>query len=147
MDDRLDYTIDFINTAFDLTSKLPEEHNAGNPCYGKDVAEYITEKLRLHNIDVEYYDEDWGWQVASKIDSNNFFEINIYPWGFLGDESGDEFHLWRLRLCAKQKSKFMGFIPTLKPVKCNDKWKSIIQNILSQDGNRLVSMETNVEWL
>ena len=146
MDDNLDYTIEFINKDFDLESELPEEFNEGNPCYGRDVAGYITSKLKAHNINVDFIDEGWGWQVYGQFDPENKFEFNIYPWGFLNDSTGEEFYLWRLRLCTSKKEKLLGFIPIFKTSKCGAKWREIIQSLFSQDGNQFIRMETNVEW-
>ena len=146
MDDRLDYTIEFINKDFDLESELPIEHNAGNSCYGSDVAEYIVKQLKPHCEAIEYIDEDWGWQVFGNSDAESKFDINIYPWGFIEDKAGDEFYLWRLRVCAKKKGKLLGFIPVYKPTKCTDSFCETLKGIFSSEGFRFVRMEIGVEW-
>ena len=44
----------FTSDRFDRSSELPDDVNAGNRFYGRDVAEYITAGLTEREMDVSF---------------------------------------------------------------------------------------------
>jgi hypothetical protein len=94
MDEKHTYTIEFYDDRFDLKSELDEE---GNQCYGKDVAEELSMALLNIGLDVEVFEEGYGWEVCG-IENGKMYQIIVYPWGFLEGNEGKAENLWRLRL-------------------------------------------------
>ena len=146
MNDKLDYTIEFINKDFDLESDLFQDCGKGDQFYGRDVADYLVNELKAHCLEINCIEEDWGWQVFGKIKDEQRFDINIYPWGLLEEASGNEFHLWRLRLCVQQKAKFLGLLPLYKSVMCDDDFCRILKGKLSAGSFEFRRMEVGVIW-
>jgi hypothetical protein len=70
--------LEFTSDRFDHTSELPDDANAGNRFYGRDVAEFIAAGLGERGLDASFIDEDWGWQVHAARDDGSVFEISIY---------------------------------------------------------------------
>ena len=70
--------LEFTSDRFDHTSELPDDANAGNRFYGRDVAEFIAAGLGQRGLDASFIDEDWGWQVHAARDDGSVFEISIY---------------------------------------------------------------------
>lgn len=93
----LDKAIVFTSSRFDFSSTLPEEDNAGNQLYGRDLAAWLCEHFNATGIDAVFWDEDWGWMIQGSAAPGTSFEIGVY--GFTGD-SGDgapgmpEWGLW-----------------------------------------------------
>jgi hypothetical protein len=55
--------IEFTSDRFDHTSELPEDYNAGNRFYGRDLAAFLCDRLNEKVFDLVFGDEDWGWLV------------------------------------------------------------------------------------
>jgi hypothetical protein len=125
------YEIQIKSDRFDQKSDLPDDANAGNKFYGKDLAEYLKENLSLTNYDI--IDEDWGWLLFGKY---NDLEINygISDWHnadniFGGNKSevNKTEANWGIFITAYQKNKLLGLIPYNKEVDCPN---VIIQNLI-----------------
>ena len=91
-----DLTIEFSTGRFDVVSVLPDEYNAGNRFYGKDVAEFLCFGLGAHGFEGDFLDEDWGWLVLASDPGGAHVEICVYHWA---DDTSPE-GLWRLRVAS-----------------------------------------------
>ncbi len=104
----LRYAIKFKSEQFDFQSELPEEYNAGNRFYGKDLAEYLTNSFLASGLVADFLDEDWGWLVLGLIGEDLHFDVAIYN---LLDDSEQPSNEWGLWVHAYGKGKILGFIP------------------------------------
>lgn len=98
MEESHTYTIEFYDDRFDLDSELDEECNQ---CYGKDVADVLSKALNKAGVEVEVWEEDYGWELCG-VEQGKSFQIIVYPWGFLEGAEGKDESLWRLRLVMNE---------------------------------------------
>jgi hypothetical protein len=103
--------IAFESERFDYRSELPEDINAGNRFYGKDVAEFIVEQLKLKNFGADYLDEDWGWLVFSQKGRTPVFEIAVYNLAEHRGVTARGVPEWGLWVRAYETRKLLGLIP------------------------------------
>jgi hypothetical protein len=101
----------FKSERFDYTSELPEEYNAGNRFYGRDVAEHLVGKLNEQRLASDYLDEDWGWLVFSQRGSSPEFEIAIYNLAEHGEGSRPGVGEWGLWIRSYERRKLLGLLP------------------------------------
>lgn len=107
----LDKGIVFESDRFDFTSDLPEDYNAGNRFYGRDLAAFLCERLKARGLDAAFLDEDWGWLILGTAAPASSFEIAVYncnEHGEGGRPGGPEWALW---MQAFQRGKLLGFLP------------------------------------
>lgn len=74
----LSNAIRFRSERFDFRSELPDDFNAGNRFYGRDLAEYLSQQLSSQGLPAEFLDEDWGWQVFATRECPHNFLVSIY---------------------------------------------------------------------
>jgi hypothetical protein len=101
----------FKSERFDYTSELPEEYNAGNRFYGRDVAEHLVGKLNEQGLASDYLDEDWGWLVFSQRGASPEFEIAIYNLAEHGEGSRPGVGEWGLWIRSYERRKLLGLLP------------------------------------
>jgi hypothetical protein len=101
----------FKSEQFDYTSTLPEEYNAGNRFYGRDVAEHLVGQLNEQRLLSDYLDEDWGWLVFSQRGSSPEFEIAIYNLAEHGEGSRPGVGEWGLWIRSYERRKLLGLLP------------------------------------
>jgi hypothetical protein len=82
----LSLSLHWTTEQFDYRGEIPEEHNAGNRFFGRDLASFLSEKLRADDLHTDHIDEDWGWLVLGKGASGQFVEVAIYNLGDDGSE-------------------------------------------------------------
>ena len=116
------YYIEIKTDRFDQKSELPVHYNAGNRFYGKDVAEFIKDRLNLNTFKI--IDEDWGWLVYGVIDGIQI-KYCIGDWHdidkrFGGIKEGDPTTVanWRIFIKTAKTIRFFGFIPVNRSVNC-----------------------------
>ena len=102
------YGIQFVSGKFDFESKLPEEYNAGNRCYGRDVAVFIATSLTAQGMKSDFLGEDWGWLVFSLKGTKPEFDVAVYN---MADENGSATSKWGLWVRSYERSKLLGLIP------------------------------------
>jgi hypothetical protein len=107
----LSASIAFESERFDYRSELPEEINAGNRFYGKDVAEFMVEQLRSKTLGADYLDEDWGWLVFSLKGQTPVFEIAVYNLAEHKGVSARGIPEWGLWVRAYEIRKLLGLLP------------------------------------
>jgi hypothetical protein len=100
----------FESDRFDFSSDLPEEYNAGNRFYGKDVAQFLAKELTARGFQSDFLDEDWGWLVFSVRGSENNFEVAIYNLAEHGEGGRAGVNEWGLWIRAYEQVKALGFI-------------------------------------
>lgn len=102
----LEKAILFTSSRFDFTSELPDDDNAGNQLYGRDLAAWLCERLHARGLDAGFFDEDWGWQIGGSVAPGTTYWIGVYC---LRDESGPgatQAPDWGLRLRASKREKW-----------------------------------------
>ena len=95
----------FTSDRFDRSSELPEDANAGNRFYGRDVAEFIAGGLTERGLDASFLDEDWGWQAHAARPDGTVLEISIYH---NPDEDPAAENGWALMLRSLCKERKLG---------------------------------------
>jgi hypothetical protein len=70
--------IEFTSHRFDHTSELPEDYNAGNRFYGRDLAAFLCDRLNEKGFDLVFGDEDWGWLVDGFTPDGLIVELCVY---------------------------------------------------------------------
>jgi hypothetical protein len=68
----------FTSDRFDTSSELPEDANAGNRFYGRDVAEFVADGLGGRGFETSFIDEDWGWQTHAARPDGSVLEVSVY---------------------------------------------------------------------
>jgi low temperature requirement protein LtrA len=123
----------FMSDRFDHSSQLPEEANAGNQFYGRDVAVFITDGLAERAFDASFLDEDWGWQAHAKRQDGAVLEISIYH---NPDEDRAAEDNWALMLRSLRKERKLG-LTRFSEVEIDDEAISAIEEIFRRDGIEL----------
>ena len=101
----------FTSERFDYQSDLPEDYNAGNRFYGKDVAEYLAERLSEGGLQADYMDEDWGWLVFSARDTTPEFEVAVYNLTESEEIVRPGTNVWGLWIREYEHRKLFGLLP------------------------------------
>ena len=104
-------SIKFKTERFDYQSQLPEDYNAGNRFYGKDVAEFLAENLIQQGLRVDVLDEDWGWLVFSVKNNSPEFEVAVYNLAEHGEGDRPGVPEWGLWVRAYERRKILGLLP------------------------------------
>lgn len=109
--ENLDNAIVFSSDRFDFTSQLPEDYNAGNRFYGRDVAIWLCERLAQAGIKAEFVDEDWGWLVVGQVAPAASFDIAVYNFNEHGEGDRPGAPEWGLWLKGFERGKLLGIVP------------------------------------
>lgn len=110
----LSRALQFSTERFDYRSELPEEANAGNRFYGRDVAEFIAQGLSARGITAGFIDEDWGWLVQPATrEAAQPFEIAIYNLSDHGEGGRPGVPAWGLWIRAYERKKVLGLFGKL----------------------------------
>jgi hypothetical protein len=117
---------EFTSDHFDHSSELPEDANAGNRFYGRDVAELVAAGLGGRGFAASYFDEDWGWQVHAAREDGSVLEISIYhnP----DDDPGRDGD-WALMLRSLRKGGMLG---RYREVPVDDAQTSALEDVFEQ---------------
>jgi hypothetical protein len=107
----LDKAILFKSEKFDFTSDLPEDYNAGNRFYGRDVAEFLCGRLKAREFDADFLDEDWGWLILGRVAPSTSFEIAVYNFNEHGEGGRAGAPEWGLWIHAFQRRRLLGIVP------------------------------------
>jgi hypothetical protein len=135
-------SIAFSSERFDYRSELPEEHNAGNRFYGKDVAAYLSEHLSSRGFQSDYLDEDWGWLVFSARGSPPpDFEIAVYNISENDGGGAPGANRWGLWVRQYQHRKIMGFIPKRSQVAVSEQLGAAIRASVEAAGSNAENWE------
>jgi hypothetical protein len=105
------HSIQFRSERFDYKSELPEDYNAGNRFYGKDLAQFITSELTNKGLKTDFLDEDWGWLVFSLRGSAPEFEIAIYNISEHSEGGRPGTNDWGLWVRSYERRKILGLLP------------------------------------
>ena len=103
-------SISFKTERFDYKSELPENINAGNRFYGKDVAEFIVQHLGSVGLKADYSDEDWGWLVFSVKGQVPIFQVAVYNLAEYRGATERGIPEWGLWIQAYETRKVLGII-------------------------------------
>ena len=116
----------FTSDRFDHSSELPEDANAGNRFYGRDVAEFIAGGLNQRGLDASFLDEDWGWQVHAKRTDGSVLEISIYH---NIDEDPAREDDWELMVRLLQKGRLRS-----REVEIDSEAIAALEDVFGRDG-------------
>lgn len=104
----LSASIRFKSERFDYKSELPQEYNAGNRFYGRDVAEFLAGQLTEQGLGSDCIDEDWGWLVFSQRGASPEYEVAIYNLAEHGEGGQPGVGEWGLWVRAYERKKLLG---------------------------------------
>lgn len=107
----LSYSVQFTSERFDYCSELPDDYNAGNRFYGRDVAEFIASALTTKGLKTDFLDEDWGWLVFSQKGSTLEFEIAIYNLSEHSEGGRPGTNKWGLWVRSYERRRLLGLLP------------------------------------
>lgn len=108
--DILGATFRFDTDRFDYTSELPADANAGNRFYGRDVANFLCEKLTTGYLPSAAIEEDWGWLVVGHGSKRaDEFEIAVYNESEHGEGGRVGAPVWKLAVRAFVKQRWLCF--------------------------------------
>jgi hypothetical protein len=107
----LSIALSFTSERFDYQSDLPEDYNAGNRFYGKDVAEFLAERLSESGFQSDYMDEDWGWLVFSARGTTPDFEVAVYNLTENEESNQPGTNTWGLWIREYTQKKLLGLLP------------------------------------
>lgn len=121
--------VEFTSRHFDHSAPLPEDANAGNRFYGRDVSEFVAEGLGERGFDASFIDEDWGWQVHAAREDGSIFEISIYhnP----DDDPGREDD-WALMLRSLRKERALGVFNRFREVPVDGAQTAALDEVFRQ---------------
>jgi hypothetical protein len=136
-----DTVFKFSSDKFDYSGDIPEDANAGNKFYGRDVAEYLCTQLNGAQLELDFHDEDWGWMVLGKAQPNFLVEMCIYN----QDQSTDPSiragtNAWNVLVTMYAKGKILGFFPTNTKIPCATWLIEKLKLVLSGNGIKLLSV-------
>ena len=98
----------FESERFDYRSDLPQEYNAGNRFYGKDVAEFLARALSSRGLPADVVDEDWGWLVFATRDAAQDFEVAVYNLSEHREGARPGANRWGLWVRQHEPKKLLG---------------------------------------
>jgi hypothetical protein len=127
----LEHAVTFVLTSarFDHTSELPEDANAGNRFYGRDVAEFISAGLDDRGLESSFFDEDWGWQVHAVRRDGTILEISVY---YNRDEDPTTPDDWWLMVRAVRKERALGIVPRLRELELDNQAIAPLEDLFRQ---------------
>ena len=125
---------EFASDSFDHSSELPQEYNAGNRFYGRDVAEFVSAGLSARGMESSVFDEDFGWMVHAPLPDDGVFEVAVYhnPEGGAANDSD-----WALLVRCVSKEKWLGFLPRIRERELDPTAVSALEKVFQQSGIRL----------
>lgn len=126
--------LQFTSDRFDFQSDLPEEANAGNRFYGKDLAEHLVAALgsaRLAGVTLE---EDWGWMVASARGASPLFSIAIYNLNDHGEGGRPGAPRWGLTIEEQAEQKKLGLFTTRVAVPVSAALRTAVEQAIAAAG-------------
>ena len=98
------YWIEFTSDRFDHTSELPEDYNAGNRFYGRDLAVFLCDRLNEKGFDLVFGDEDWGWLVDGFSPDGTIVELCVYHYA---DEATPHVPDWALMFRTLERRRVL----------------------------------------
>jgi hypothetical protein len=126
--------IRFKTELFDYQSQLPEEYNAGNRFYGRDVAEFLAQKLTEQDHSSDFLDEDWGWLIFGKQHASPEFEIGVYNLSEHGEGGKAGAPDWGLWVRAYERRKVLGLLTRRSQVPVPHKLLTAVQAAVRATG-------------
>jgi hypothetical protein len=123
----------FVSDRFDQSSELPEDYNAGNRFYGRDVAVFLSDGLRARGYTADFIDEDWGWLVGAHKTEDGRLQIALYA-GIDGEPGTGE---WALMVRRLERRRRLGFIPVPTEAQVDEQAVAEIVDVFREAGIEL----------
>jgi hypothetical protein len=133
----LGLSLRFQSDRFDHRSELPEDCNAGNRFYGKDVAEFVATGLAARGHAAAVNDEDWGWLVSGRQPDGNPFEVAIYNLSEHREGGKPGTNEWGLWVGARESRKFLGILPRSVAVSVPPALEAAVRVVFATEGIEL----------
>lgn len=122
---------EFTSDRFDHTSELPEDANAGNRFYGRDVAEFVSDGLAARGLDSGFFDEDWGWMVTARRADDAIVEVAVYHNPEEDSTTPDD---WALMVRLLEKGRALGLLPRRQERPIDSETLATIEAIFADAG-------------
>ena len=136
-----DHSIRFKTELFDYKGEIPEDANAGNRFYGKDVDELLVNGMSRSSFSMDFIDEDWGWTVFGRSNDGRFIEVAIYNLSANGTPGQSETNEWGLWIRAFEKRRWLAIFKRNYEIECPKDMMAALHVALSGAGIK------PVEWL
>jgi hypothetical protein len=120
---------EFTSDSFDHTSELPQEYNAGNRFYGRDVAEFIATGLGASGFETSFFDEDWGWMARAWRPEGPRLEIAVYH-----DLEEESERTWQLTVRSLETDRRLGVIPRFREVEADPQAIGALEGVFREAG-------------
>ncbi len=133
----LGLSLRFQSDRFDHRSELPEDFNAGNRFYGKDVAEFVAKGLAARGHEASVNDEDWGWLVSGRQPDGHSFEVAIYNLSEHREGGKPGTNEWGLWVAAYERRKFLGILPRNVAVSVPPALEAAVRVVFTTEGIEL----------
>jgi hypothetical protein len=133
----------FVSDRFDQSSELPEDYNAGNRFYGRDVAAFLSEKLRARGYRADFIDEDWGWLVGAHKTDDARLQIAVYAGLDCEPGTGE----WALMIRRLERRRRLGFIHIPTETEVDEQAIAAIVDVFHEEGIELRRGEPGGEVL
>ena len=130
----LSHSVQFTSERFDYQSELPDDYNAGNRFYGKDVAEFLVSAMATKSLKTDLIDEDWGWLVFTLKGSTPEFEVAIYNLSEHGEGSRPGTNQWGLWVRSYERRNLLGLLPRQTEVAVPSLVSEAIEQAISAAG-------------
>jgi len=129
-----DHSIRFRSELFDYKGEIPEDANAGNRFYGRDVAEFLAKGLNTPSWNMGFIDEDWGWMTSGKFTDGKFIEIAIYNLSSDGTPGQNGTNEWGLWVRAFEKCKWLLIFSRSTEIECPADLVAALDKLLREAG-------------
>ena len=127
-------SFEFTSDRFDHSSELPPEANAGNRCYGRDVAELVSEGLAKRGYETSSIDEDWGWQAHARKPDGAVLEVSIHHNPEEDPATPDD---WALLVRLLHKEKLLGVLSRFRETELGRDDVSALEDVFRDAGIEL----------
>jgi len=125
----------FTSDRFDHTAELPEDANAGNRFYGRDVAELVSTGLGERGFDTSFLDEDWGWQAHASHPDGSVLEVSVYH-NPEEDPAGEDD--WALLVRSLHRERMLGLLSRFREGEVPAADITALEDVFAQVGVTLV---------
>lgn len=120
----------FETNRFNL-SKV-KSHFINDCCFGEDLAHWLSQKLKLKNINAtDIFQEDWGWGFYVVIENQTYF-IGI---GGVSDGADNDSNQGEWRVMIEKKRSFVEKILGKNKLTDNENIVTLIKNILNGEND------------
>ena len=130
--DHIALQINFKIDKFKLTGELPEGINAGNQFYGEDLSKWLCSNLKKWDLD--YLDEDWGWYVFTRSNTNSKTSNEICVYAYPDKKQIDDYGNWMIFIHTSYEVPFLRFFKKMRKGEVNERLSNDLISLLEDNG-------------